>query len=75
MQLRYNFEVLLKGNFLWEGVDFFDLIEMYGIFFYVMNEIMIRENINRFKFFLQKYFGENGFIIYVLKVFCIKVMC
>lgn len=52
MQLRYNFEVLLKGNFLWEGVDFFDLIEMYGIFFYVMNEIMIRENINRFKFFL-----------------------
>lgn len=49
MQLRYGLEISHKGNLSWEGIDLLDLIEMYGTPLYVMNERMIRENINRFK--------------------------
>lgn len=75
MQLRYNLEVSPKGNLSWEGIDLLDLIEMYGTPLYVMNETMIRENINIFKTSLNKYFGENGLIIYASKAFCTKAMC
>jgi len=75
MQLRCNLEISPKGNLCWEGIDLLELIEMYGTPLYVMNETMIRENINRFKSSLQKYFGENGLIIYASKAFCTKAMC
>lgn len=72
MQLRYNLEISPKGNLSWEGIDLLDLIEMYGTPLYVMNETMIRENINIFKSSLNKYFGENGLIIYASKAFLHK---
>ncbi|WAM34408.1 diaminopimelate decarboxylase [Caldicellulosiruptor morganii] len=75
MQLRYNLEISPGGNLSWEGIDLLDLVEMYGTPLYVMNERMIRENINRFKSALQKYFGEDGLIIYASKAFCTKAMC
>lgn len=75
MQLRYGLEISHKGNLSWEGIDLLDLIEMYGTPLYVMNERMIRENINRFKNALEKYFGQNGLVIYASKAFCTKAMC
>lgn len=73
--LRYQLGVSPKGNLCWEGIDLIDLIELYDTPLYVMNERLIRENINRLKNSMNRFFGENGTIIYASKAFCSKAMC
>ena len=53
-----------NGKLYFNGFDVTSLAEKYGTPLYLMDENLIRENINAYKNALKKYFGDDALALY-----------
>jgi len=67
-----NPEVNKIGHLVVGGVDVIDLVKKYGTPLYVMDEDTFVENMRKFKDSMDKFYNENGRVLYASKTFCCK---
>jgi len=64
-----------NGHLSIGGCDCLDLAARFGTPLYVMDEDLIRKNCRTYKDAMEKYYGENGKILYASKAFSTMAMC
>jgi len=57
------------------GCDTSELAAAYGTPLYVMDENVIRQNIQMYRNAMKKYYGDHGLVLYASKAFCTIAMC
>jgi len=67
-----NPEINEKGHLVVGGVDVVDLAKQYGTPLYVMDEETLVENMRKFKNSIDKFYNQNGRVLYASKTFCCK---
>ncbi len=67
-----NYNVNEKGNLTLSGMDTVELAKEYGTPLYLMDENLIRENMQMYKNSIEKYYGGKGLVCYASKAFSCK---
>ena len=57
------------------GCDSTELASTYGTPLYVMDEMVIRENMRMYRDSIEQYYDGKGLVLYASKAFCTKAMC
>jgi diaminopimelate decarboxylase len=55
--------------------DCLELVKQYGTPLYVMDEGLIRKNCGIYKKAMEKYYSDNGLVLFASKAFCSMAMC
>lgn len=75
MNVMNNLGVNEQGHLTAGGIDTVSLAEKYGTPLYVMDEVVIRENLRSLISSVDKYYGGAGLVCYASKTFCCKAVC
>ena len=65
-----NPEINEIGHLVVGGVDVIDLVKQYGTPLYVIDEETLVENMRKFKNSIDKFYNQNGRVLYASKTFC-----
>lgn len=75
MNVMNNLGVNEQGHLTAGGIDTVSLAEKYGTPLYVMDEVVIRENLRSLISSVDKYYSGGGLVCYASKTFCCKAVC
>lgn len=67
-----NYSVNEKGNLTLSGMDTVELAKEFGTPLYLMDENLIRENMQMYKKSIENYYGGKGLVCYASKAFSCK---
>lgn len=75
MNVMNNLGVNEQGHLTAGGIDTVSLAEKYGTPLYVMDEVVLRENLRSLISSVDKYYSGGGLVCYASKTFCCKAVC